>query len=223
MVYFGGVSGVCHDWQFDFWPYFHHALACVCTGFSASCTNACSWFTPLFFNNFWSKIKWHVWLIRRGLIGVQYIKVLKECIFVYSFPSLLLLGVYIFIIKQFELGSRTRDQSDHLALAPALAFFLVHKLTFFCENRQYLTQIQMEIFLVYFIRLIFTLNGWKLLRFVNVFVCLFSFRVRLKIAPVTWVFPDSYYAGSGAMIWQIRSTHLDAECSGHFQSTPRIY
>ena len=60
-----------------------------------------------------------------------------------------------------------------------------------CENRQYLTQIQMEIFLVYFIRLIFTLNGWKLLRFVNVFVCLFSFRVWLIIAPVTWVFPDS--------------------------------
>ena len=26
MVYFGGVSGVCHDWQFDFWPYFHHAM-----------------------------------------------------------------------------------------------------------------------------------------------------------------------------------------------------
>ena len=67
-----------------------------------------------------------------------------------------------------------------------------------CENRQYLTQIQMEMFLVYFIRRIFTLNGWKLLRFVNVFVCLFSFRARLKIAPVTWVFPDSYYAGSGA-------------------------
>ena len=42
-----------------------------------------------------------------------------------------------------------------------------------CENRQYLTQIQMEIFLVYFIRRIFTLNGWKLLRFVNVFVCFF--------------------------------------------------
>ena len=35
--------------------------------------------------------------------------------------------VYIFIIKQFELGSQTRDQSDHLALA----FFLVYKLTFF--------------------------------------------------------------------------------------------
>ena len=35
--------------------------------------------------------------------------------------------VYIFFIKQFELGSQTRDQSDHLALA----FFLVYKLTFF--------------------------------------------------------------------------------------------
>ena len=35
--------------------------------------------------------------------------------------------VYIFIIKQFELGSQTRDQSGH----PALAFFLVYKLTFF--------------------------------------------------------------------------------------------
>ena len=34
---------------------------------------------------------------------------------------------YIFFIKQFELGSQTRDQSDHLALA----FFLVYKLTFF--------------------------------------------------------------------------------------------
>ena len=65
-------------------------------------------------------------------------------------------GVYIFIIKHFELGSQTRDQSDHLALA----FFLVYKLTFFvCENRQYLTQIQMKMFLVYFICRIFTLNG----------------------------------------------------------------
>ena len=36
--------------------------------------------------------------------------------------------VYIFIIKHFELGSQTRDQSDHLALA----FFLVLKFTFFC-------------------------------------------------------------------------------------------
>ena len=35
--------------------------------------------------------------------------------------------VYIFIIKHFELGSQTRDQSDHLALA----FFLVYKLTVF--------------------------------------------------------------------------------------------
>ena len=67
-------------------------------GFSASWMRlciaqlACSWFTPLFLNNFWSKIKWHVWLIRRGLVGVQYIKVLKKYIFVYSFPSLLLLG-----------------------------------------------------------------------------------------------------------------------------------
>ena len=70
--------------------------------------------------------------------------------------------VYIFIIKHFELGSQTRDRSDHLALA----FFFVYKLTVFvcvcvcvCENRQYLTQIQMEMFLVYFIRLIFALNG----------------------------------------------------------------
>ena len=55
-----------------------------------------------------------------------------------------------------------------------------------------------------------------MLRFVNVFVGLFSCCARLKIAPVTWVFPASYYAGSGATIWQIRSTHLDAECSGHF-------
>ena len=36
--------------------------------------------------------------------------------------------VYIFIIKYFELGSQTRDQSDHLALA----FFLVYKLTVLC-------------------------------------------------------------------------------------------
>ena len=65
--------------------------------------------------------------------------------------------VYVFIIKHFELGSQTQDQSDHLALA----FFLVYKLTVFfvCENRQYLTQIQMEMFLVYFIRRIFTLKG----------------------------------------------------------------
>ena len=82
------------------WPYFHHALACVmcmhrvfCQLDEAlHCTTVCSWFTPLIFNNFWRKIKWHVWLIRRGLVGVQYIKVLKEYIFVYSFPSLLLHG-----------------------------------------------------------------------------------------------------------------------------------
>ena len=40
--------------------------------------------------------------------------------------------------------------------------------------------------------------------FVNVFVCLFSFRVRLKIAPVTWVFPDSYHAGSGCWYISLR-------------------
>ena len=128
--------------------------------------------------------------------------------------------VYIFIIKQFELGSQTRDQSDHLALA----FFLVNKLTFFVWKSSVLnSNSNGNIFGLLYSSLIFTLNGWKLLRFVNVFVCLFSFRARLKIAPVTRVFPDSYYAGSGATIWQIRSTHLDAECSGHFQSTPRIY
>ena len=84
-----------------------------------------------FLTTFEAKIKWHVWLIRRGLVGVQYIKdkVLKEYIFVYSFPSLLLLEFIfsIIIIKQFELESQTRYQSDHLALA----FFLVYKLTFF--------------------------------------------------------------------------------------------
>ena len=91
------------------------------------CTTACSWFTPLFFNNFWSKIKWHVWLIRRGLVGVQYIKVLKE--YRLFLPQSTSPWVYIFIIiiKQFELESQTRYQSDHLALA----FFLVYKLTFF--------------------------------------------------------------------------------------------
>ena len=91
------------------------------------CTTACSWFTPLFFNNFWSKIKWHVWLIRRGLVGVQYIKVLKVYLRLFL-PQSTSPWVYIFIIKQFELGSQTWDQSDHLALAPAL----VYKLTFFC-------------------------------------------------------------------------------------------
>ena len=94
------------------------------------CTTACSWFTPLFFNNFWSKIKWHVWLIRRGLVGVQHIKVLKVYLRLFL-PQSTSPWVYILIIKQFELGSQTRDQSDHLALAPALAFFLVYKLTFF--------------------------------------------------------------------------------------------
>ena len=183
------------------------------------CPTACSWFTPLFFNNFWSKklngmFDWFT----RGWSASNTSKYWNSVSS--SIPSPSTSWVYIFIIKHFELGSHTRDQSDHLALA----LFLVYKLTcFLCENRQYLTQIQMEMFLIYFIRLIFTLNGWKLLRFVNVFVCLFPFCARLKIAPVTWVFPDSYYAGSGATIWQIRSTHLDAECSGHFQSTPRIY
>ena len=70
------------------------------------CTTACSWFTPLFFNNFWSKIKWHVWLIRRGLVGVQYIKVLKEYIFVYSFPSLLLLGLIFSSLNSLNLEVR---------------------------------------------------------------------------------------------------------------------
>ena len=70
-------------------------------------------------------------MIRQGLVGVQYIKVLKEYIFVYSFPSLLLLGFIFSSLEQFELGSQTRDQSDHLALAPAVAFFLVYNVTFF--------------------------------------------------------------------------------------------
>ena len=72
------------------------------------CTTACSWFTPLsfFFSNFWSKIKWHVWLIRRGLVGVQYIKVLKEYIFVYSFPSLLLLGFIFSSLNSLNLEVR---------------------------------------------------------------------------------------------------------------------
>ena len=228
MVYFGGVSGVCHDWQFDFDRSFTMRLCIAQLHVAGS--------HRYFVNNFWSKIKWQVWLIHPGLVSVQYIKVSIERVYLRLFLPQSTSWVYIFIIKHFELGSQTQDQSDYLALA----FFLVYKLTFLCvcvcvwvwgggvcvcvcENRQYLTQIQMEMFLVYFIRLIFTLNGWKLLRFVNVFVCLFSFRAQLKIAPVTWVFPDSYYAGSGATIWQIRSTHLDAECSGHFQSTPRIY
>ena len=86
------------------------------------CTTACSWFTPLFFNNFWSKIKWHVWLIRRGLI-----KVLKVYLRLFL-PQSTSPWVYIFIIKQFELGSQTWDQSDHLALAPALVYpFFVWK------------------------------------------------------------------------------------------------
>ena len=69
-------------------------------------TTACSWFTPLFFNNFWSKIKWHVWLIHRGLVGVQYNKVLKEYIFVYSFPSLLLLGFIFSSLNSLNLEVR---------------------------------------------------------------------------------------------------------------------
>ena len=117
------------------------------------CTTVCSWFSPLFFNNFWSKIKWHVWLICRGLVGVQYIKVLKEYIFVYSFPSLLLLVFIFSSLNSLNLEVRPEikvitymnpihgfqvawhwltfdGSSDHLALAPALAFFLVYKLTF---------------------------------------------------------------------------------------------
>ena len=127
--------------------------------------------------------------------------------------------VYIFIIKQFELGSQTRDQSDHLALA----FFLVYKLTFFVWKSSVLnSNSNGNIFgLLYSSYLYFELV--KIASLCQYFVGLFSFRARLKIAPVTWVFPASYYAGSGATIWQIRSTHLDAECSGHFQSTPRIY
>ena len=96
------------------WPYFHHALACVCTGVfchcqldeALHCTTVCSWFTPLFFNNFWRKIKWRVWLIRRGLVGVQYMKVLKEYIFVYSFPSLLLLGFIFSSLNSLNLEVR---------------------------------------------------------------------------------------------------------------------
>ena len=120
--------------------------------------------------------------------------------------------VYIFIIKQFELGSQTQDQSDHLALA----FFLCEKSSVLNSNSNG------NIFgLLYSSYLYFE---WvKIASVCQCFCGLFSFRARLKIAPVTWVFPASYYAGSGATIWQIRSTHLDAECSGHFQSTPRIY
>ena len=140
MVYFGGVSGVCHDWQFDFDRSFTmhwHVYAQCCRrrlvfgqlDEALHCKTACSWFTPLFFNNFWSKIKWHVWLIHPGLVGVQYIKVLKEYYLRLFLPQSTS-WVYVFIIKHFELGSQTRDQSDHLALA---FFFGIYKLTgFFC-------------------------------------------------------------------------------------------
>ena len=86
------------------------------------CTTACSWFTPLFLTTFEAKLNGMFDWFAGGLFGVQYIKSLKECIFVYSLPSLLLLG---FIFSSF--GSQTRDQSDHLALA----FVLVYELTFF--------------------------------------------------------------------------------------------
>ena len=136
MVYFGGVSGVCHDWQFDFdrsFTMYWHVYAQCCRrrlvfgqlDEALHCKTACSWFTPLFFNNFWSKIKWHVWLIHPGLVGVQYIKVLKEYIFVYSFPSLLL-G---FIFSSLSiLNLEVRPEIKVITLA--LAFFLVYKLTF---------------------------------------------------------------------------------------------
>ena len=113
----GGVYGVCHDWQFDFDRTFtmHWYMYAQCRRRrqvfcqlveALHCTTVCSWFTPLFFNNFWRKIKWHVWLIRRGLVGVQYIKVLKEYIFVYSFPSLLLLGFIFSSLNSLNLEVR---------------------------------------------------------------------------------------------------------------------
>ena len=124
MVYFGGVSGVCHDWQFDFLTVLSPCIGmCMHRVFcqldeALHCTTACSWFTPLFCNNFWSKIEWHVWLIRRGLI-----KVLKVYLRLFL-PQSTSPWVYIFIM----LGSQTWDQSDHLALAPALVYpFFVWK------------------------------------------------------------------------------------------------
>ena len=63
-----------------------------------------------------SKIKWHVWLIHPGLVGVQYIKVLKEYIFVYSFPSLLL-GFIFSSLSILNLEVRPEIKVITLALA----------------------------------------------------------------------------------------------------------
>ena len=124
MVYFGGVSGVCHDWQFDFDRTFGigilctsvHAPAFLPVGWGSAlqvyCTTACSWFTRLFFNNIWSKIKWHVWLIRGGSSASNTSRYWNS-IAVNSFPSLLLLG-FIFSSSNslYYSGSQTRDQLE---------------------------------------------------------------------------------------------------------------
>ena len=123
MVYFGCVSGVCHDWQFDFWPYFHHALACVCTGFSASWMRLCiaqlhvAGSHRYFLTTFEAKLNGMFDWFAGG--WSRYWKY----IFVCSFPSLLLLGFIFSSFNSLNLEVRPEiKQSDHLALAPALVY-----------------------------------------------------------------------------------------------------
>ena len=108
---------------------------CICTGFSASWTRLCiaqlhvAGSHRYFLTTFEVKLK--ACLIDSPGFGWRPIHQGIESISS-SIPSpvYFCLGLY-FHHKQFELESQTRDQSDHLAPAPALAFFLVYKLTFF--------------------------------------------------------------------------------------------
>ena len=142
MVYFWGCVWDVPWLTVWLWPYFHHALACVCTVPSTRSPGflPVGWGSALHIAQLYVAGSHLYFLITfdAKLNGMfdwfagdwsasntsRYWKSISS-----SIPSPVYFSwVYIFIIKQFELGSQTRDQSDHLALA----FFLVYKLTFFC-------------------------------------------------------------------------------------------
>ena len=110
---FEGVYGVymCHDWQFDFDRTFTMHWHVYAQGFSASWMRLCiaqlyvagshRYFLITFDAKLNGMFDWFA-----GLVGVQYNKVLKEYIFVYSFPSLLLLGFIFSSLNSLNLEVR---------------------------------------------------------------------------------------------------------------------
>ena len=140
-VFWGCVWGV--PWLTVWlWPFFHHALACVCTTVCMHSAVDVAWFSAswmrlciaqlhvagshrYFLTTSEAKLNGMFDWFTRGWSASNTSRYWKS-IFVYSFPSLLL-GFIFSSLNILNLEVKTRDQSDHLALA----FFLVYKLTFF--------------------------------------------------------------------------------------------